>query len=161
MIKQKTTPTIKIICKHCSKTFYREKYIVDRDNTRYCSRVCVIKEMSKNNIGKFGSQANGWKGGKKTDDKGYSLVYNSTHPFRIGNIYIRKHRLVAENALGRYLDPNERVHHVNGNKSDNRPENLFVFENDSQHNMFHMLSLNNPFLKNWLKSNIIPQQVQF
>ncbi len=73
-----------------------------------------------------------WAGGRKSD-RGYVLVHCPEHPHANGQGYVYEHRLVMEHELGRFLHPNERPHHINGDRSDNRPENLELFENNGDH----------------------------
>jgi hypothetical protein len=46
---------------------------------------------------------------------------------------VAAHRLVAATILERDLEPGEVVHHVNGDKTDNRPENLRVLPSQRHH----------------------------
>lgn len=50
---------------------------------------------------------------------------------------VHEHRLVAEITLRRTLRENEVVHHRDGNKRNNAPENLVVFQSQSDHVRHH------------------------
>ncbi len=66
-----------------------------------------------------------WKGGRTKHHAGYLMIRIPDHPRAPrNNGYVFEHILVMEKGLGRYLEPHETVHHRNGVKHDNRPENL-------------------------------------
>lgn len=95
-----------------------------------------------------GENNHNWKGGKKSHS-GYISILIPNHPFATKSRYVREHRLVAEKYLERFLEPNEHIHHINGIKNDNRPENLYVFTKQ-EHDNFHSLKQ-----KPILKSNLL------
>jgi hypothetical protein len=104
------------------------------------------KKMPKNvgeavrlaRLGKFGKLSHNWKGGRRKF-QGYIKIYKPEHPFATKKC-VFEHRLVVEQQIGRYLKPEERIHHINGIKDDNRPENLMAFSDEISHQKFE----NNP-----------------
>lgn len=69
---------------------------------------------------------------------GYVLVFvGKGHHLADVRGYAYEHRVVAEQKLGRRLTDDEVVHHINGTKDDNRPENLEVEPSRWHHNAEH------------------------
>lgn len=77
---------------------------------------------------------------KNRSSNGYLLIYMPKHPaaYKRGNYagYVYEHVVVAESFLGRRLRKDEEVHHLNGDRRDNRKRNLLVLM-QSQHSKLH------------------------
>jgi hypothetical protein len=106
--------------------------------TRRKNILAAIKNKYPN--GRTGILAANWRGGIRKNLGGsgqYIGIYSLNHPFKTKDGYVMEHRLVMEKKLGRYLDPKEIVHHINGNKRDNRIENLELVSDRGTHTRNH------------------------
>ena len=80
-----------------------------------------------------------WRGGRVRSKRGYIMIVSHDHPHSSKrDHYVKEHKLVMEKHLRRYLLSEERVHHINGIKDDNRIENLQLFKNHSEHMKIHL-----------------------
>lgn len=84
------------------------------------------KKMSESRKKCVGEKSSSWKGGKRISHGGYIEVRKKDHHRTRKNGYVFEHILVAENKLGRKICVNEHVHHKDGNKQNNNPDNLEV-----------------------------------
>lgn len=102
---------------------------------KYCSRSCFYKNRVRPSGLKYDLKVKNksWfknKGGT-VDERGYKKIHVGRGKYR------RQHRVVMEKHLGRELKEDEVIHHINGNKTDNRVENLQLMskeEHDKLHN---------------------------
>lgn len=98
-----------------------------------------IKKLSQAKIGKYvGFLHPNWKGGIKTDERGYIRIWTGNKQWRY------EHNLVMEKILGRPLKTGEVVHHINCDKSDNRIDNLMLFPSRKAHTEYHIRVLKMP-----------------
>jgi HNH endonuclease len=65
-------------------------------------------------------------------DRGYVVIFEPTHPNARKDGYVAEHIKVMAAKLGRPLERFEEVHHKNGIRSDNRPENLELWARGMQ-----------------------------
>ena len=74
---------------------------------------------------------------RKATGKGYMEILYPCHPKANKHGWVAYHRMVMELFLDRYLELGEIVHHINGDKEDNRIENLELIKNQSEHQKHH------------------------
>lgn len=112
------------ICKHCGKEFQRSKEGI------YCSQHCQFncpeykKKISAKSLGRRRNDPN--YRGFHIGTRGYKLIYMPDHFLAMKSGHVAEHRLVMMNHLGRELKKEEIIHHINGNRTDNRIENLQI-----------------------------------
>lgn len=153
---------IKIQCKICGKDVYRKKSQVEKmkhPENITCSKECCYKlrkttYSGENNhqYGLTGNKNASWKSDERynNDNKRYTLIRVENHPFCDQQNFVPEHRLIAEKYLLNeqnsieidgilYLKPECVVHHIDFNKKNNDVKNLYVFESESIHTLFHNL----------------------
>lgn len=101
--------SVEAVCKKARKLGLRRDYNV------------TFKNRS---IQRKGQKSSNWKGGRKKTSKGYIQVMHPNHPRADSSGYVFEHILVFENETGISVPKGCCIHHINGNKEDNRIENL-------------------------------------
>ena len=115
-------------CRHCGKAFVTTPGESSRGGGKYCSTSCYHASP----------RDKGAAIGSVTLKGGYRVVRLPNHPRADRRGRVKEHILVLEKKLGRPLEPGEVGHHINGNRADNRPENLEAIASQSEHFSLHM-----------------------
>jgi len=131
------------------KNIERDKKIIELyihgANQKNVSKLIGISQSSvshilkKNNIEsnylRNGKNNSNWKGGIRYD-RNRKTIYSPNHPNCNAKGYCYEYVLIMEEYLGRFLKKGEIVHHINGDITDNRLDNLQVMT-QSEHVNVH------------------------
>jgi endogenous inhibitor of DNA gyrase (YacG/DUF329 family) len=106
-------------CAVCGKV---ETVKASLGSLKHCSTACAAIGKTKRPTGRMHN-------GRPVIEhaQGYFLIYEPTHPAaHTHNGRVLEHRWLVEQAIGRYLTPDEQVDHINQDRQDNRLDNLQV-----------------------------------
>ena len=115
-LKQPRTKRVAIPCVTCGREVRRTPGQIRNRPRIYCGKQCLPGPRGFVGVGEKNPA---WKGGRRIHPNGYVLV-------RHDGKYVLEHRLVVARHLSRELATGEHVHHKNGDKTDNRIENLLL-----------------------------------
>ena len=105
------------VCKNCGKEFeVHTCHLGTKHMGNFCSIDCCTQSKGTIPKGKVGGD------GLYVDSQGYTQIYIDSN-----RRHVKLHRHIMEQRLGRQLKPFEHVHHINGERSDNRIDNLEVW----------------------------------
>ena len=114
---------IALNCEVCGKEFSRPPSVIKKGKGKYCSQSCANGKPRSID--------------KQLKSNGYVYVKTYEHPFRSKQNLVAEHRIVVENAIGRFLTKEEVPHHIDENKSHNELYNLFLCRDDQEHRRVH------------------------
>jgi hypothetical protein len=117
----KSTDMIEKSCLECKKPFKTQYRNLLRGRGFFCSKLCSNKNIETCNKKRETHS-------KKFKNKTYRKFFKQL-----------EHRAVMEKILDRKLTEKEVVHHKDGNKSNNSPENLELYASNGDHLREHLL----------------------
>lgn len=148
-LKPGSDKKVLLVCDECGKensTTYHNYMLAQRNPNRkgetYCKRCASIKSGLAKRGKKlkggprpqiWGDKHHSWLGGRFVTSDGYINIHTGS-PKK----YRKEHLIVVEEFIGRSLLPHEIVHHIDGNKQNNKISNLCLLKDAQQHRQVHI-----------------------
>lgn len=122
----------------CGNEILTRSYSLTSGITKSCGCYKREKVIERNSRRRRNNHPN-WNGGRRKNGE-YVRILKPEHPYADHMGYVYEHRLVMEKKLGRYLQPEEVVHHIDGNPQNNSPGNLGLFPDQKTHMADHAVN---------------------
>jgi hypothetical protein len=143
MIKERKGDTALRLCDECGHEQWVNYWNIYRKPEHLC-RHCSNRKNGTFRQGKYTS----WNKGKRNNPRkvgshylnssGYYEVWVGQHTIpELKGGYYKEHRLMAEVMLNKELKPEEIVHHIDGDKTNNTYDNLDVLRGNAHHRNVH------------------------
>lgn len=118
-----------VVCAACGSTarVYRAP---SAEPPTFCSAAC-------RDTAQRGAGNPAFNGGRHQLANGYIVILAPSDPDADVRGYVLEHRIVARGLIGRQLTKREVVHHVDGDKTNNAPQNLRIFSSQAEHARHH------------------------
>ena len=129
-VKWQQKDVCKVSCDYCKEIIVRNANELIRRKLHFCNQDCFNKYFSER---RKGHNSTSWKNGRHIAKDGYVFIYKPEYS-KSKSDYVLEHRYIMSEHLGRKLEADEIVHHLNGVRHDNRIENLMVVSRKTHEN---------------------------
>jgi hypothetical protein len=120
---------VQVKCAYCDKPFKVSPSQAGYGR-KYCSRACDANDKKYTAIDRMHNGRN------VRINSSYLFIWEPTHAKNFRG-WVSEHRWLVEQQVGRPLETTEHVHHINGNKQDNRLENLRLMSREDHMQLTH------------------------
>ena len=113
-----------------------KNYGVSPQAVHYALKRIGVSTRAEKQIGLCGKNHPQWKGGRGIKS-GYWTVYIEEHPRKLNNGRVFEHIIVAEKKYGREIKKGEPIHHIDFDRLNNNPSNLYLCKDNQEHMKLH------------------------
>jgi hypothetical protein len=126
--KENKKPLKNELCSQCGKKYNDKKWFYFKTkDIWFCSRSCMCRYVQLN--------SKRYKREMINDGRKYKLIKSHHRACKSG--YVLNSILVMEEKLGRKINKGEIIHHIDGDKTNDSPNNLMVCSSQLEHLSYH------------------------